>query len=123
MRDELIEAMRAAVDAEYLEIGFQLKPWASRKVAQAALAAIEANGFAVVPGWKDIASAPRDGTQIIAWCVCPTTGDGFLLSDVGYWEPSSRWISAGDGVVLPTHWMPLPDAPLAAAQEPAKGEG
>ncbi|UAB77005.1 hypothetical protein INR77_09110 [Erythrobacter sp. SCSIO 43205] len=48
-REELVEAMRKAVDAEYDAIGFQLKAGPSRLVAQAALKAIEDAGYMVVP--------------------------------------------------------------------------
>lgn len=63
------------------------------------------------PGWRDIASAPKDGTRI--WL---GNGKNFVT---GYWSPPvgawrCDWVVgvAGD---KPTHWMPLPVGPLASA--------
>ena len=53
-REQMIEAIRKAVDAEYLEIGFRLKPAASRHVAQTILAAIETAGGLIVPKKPDL---------------------------------------------------------------------
>lgn len=63
-------------------------------------------------GWRDIASAPRDGTEILL-----ATDNGFMF--VAFYDdtPGNRthvWQTA-DGVCyhrdLPTHWMPLPLPP------------
>lgn len=59
--------------------------------------------------WRDIETAPKDGTKFIAWCVCEQTGDGWLVSDCDWW--GDKWFSSGDGVVNPSHWMPLPPPP------------
>lgn len=71
-------------------------------------------------GWRDIESAPRDGSEILVFEATPT---GPFMR-VGYWEehgedidtgrPSSGWSEADDGYVgfiNPTHWMPLPAPP------------
>lgn len=61
--------------------------------------------------WRDIESAPRDGTTIIAWCVCEETGDGWVAADVAYWPPIDDWLGVSDGIVSPLFWMPLPPPP------------
>lgn len=61
--------------------------------------------------WQPIDTAPKDGTAIMAWCICQTTGDGFFVSDLGFWEPRQLWLSGDHGPVNPTHWMPLPEPP------------
>lgn len=90
------------------------------------------------PGWRDIESAPRDGSKILlakyGWS--NDAGDAVQGSDewkrrildqtrrkyglwwcvAGHW--SARWNNWNDGVepsglAGPTHWMPLPPAPKA----------
>lgn len=64
-------------------------------------------------GWRDIADAPKDGTDI-------------LVTNIEEWIAKVCWHKGAwlqvdaDGVILgdlvaiayPTHWMPLPAAPL-----------
>lgn len=79
-------------------------------------------------GWQPIETAPKDGTRILArndsygtretyWCLY---GDGSIAKQLfvqgkgpdGSWEwsePQNFWASSW----VPTHWMPLPDAPSA----------
>lgn len=93
---------------------------------------------ALQPGWRDIESAPRDGSKILlakyGWS--NDAGDAVQGSDewkrrildqtrrkyglwwcvAGHW--SARWNNWNDGVepsglAGPTHWMPLPPAPKA----------
>lgn len=59
--------------------------------------------------WRDIASAPKDGTQFLAY----EDGAYYALA----WNPEEGfWCSdCGQPVVRtpePTHWMPRPKAPL-----------
>lgn len=66
--------------------------------------------------WQPIATAPQDGTWILAqssgwilpelvqWCERSYSADGQPL-EAGYWQ------SMEDGPFYPTHWMPLPDPP------------
>lgn len=68
--------------------------------------------------WQPIESAPKDGTEIIAW--------GMMRGDYGYTpdEPTwtgVRWTNAQWQVTkptarhfagfTPTHWTPLPEPP------------
>lgn len=62
--------------------------------------------------WQPIETAPRDGTPILAFCpdddFLPITG-----MDTIVWEASyDCWFWAGQELIeVPTHWMPLPEAP------------
>ncbi len=68
-------------------------------------------------GWRDIASAPKDGTDILAIVdgVHPGTGRPFI-PEVVYWDSNQwwncMWSPEEDRCLYePTHWMPLPAAP------------
>lgn len=75
----------------------------------------------VQPGWRDIASAPRDGTRILvighrgAHSDIAEWGNGRFLGRVKGYERGWRYIPGR--TIEPTHWMPLPAAPQP--QEPA----
>jgi NTP pyrophosphatase (non-canonical NTP hydrolase) len=63
-------------------------------------------------GWRDIASAPKDGTEILAcWERCGTRA-------IVYWSGGPRWLDQSDSPEAsnPTHWRPLPTAPGASVQ-------
>jgi len=59
-------------------------------------------------GWRDIATAPKDGTWMLTW-----DGDNY---DVTSWcgdhhlPEGGEWMTALCAI-YPTHWMPLPEAP------------
>jgi hypothetical protein len=90
---------------------------------------------AVPPNWKDIATAPKDGTWIL---LCQATGaDGEPIESESFglfvqraaWWKGDGWIDycsmTRDPSVFfkPTHWMPLPPPPEAASQpDSVKGE-
>lgn len=69
-----------------------------------------------VPPWLPIETVPEDaGFIIAAWRVHDVV-DG-EITDVGeaWRDPGCSWFGAyGNDCVEPTHWMPLPDPPLAA---------
>jgi hypothetical protein len=136
--DELIEVMaRAAFERRHKgarncyawddfweENEYQRKHYMNE--AQAALAAIKANGSAVVRGWQDIASAPRDGTPLLLKARCKTATASALV--IGWYIEGMGWIELAYTPnhpvgIVPEMWMPLPDAPLTAAQEPGEGRG
>ena len=53
-------------------------------------------------GWQSIETAPKDGTPIDLW----VPGIGRVTEE--WWDDDS-WGVPGK----PTHWMPLPDAPMS----------
>ena len=69
------------------------------------------NTEAPAAGWHPIATAPRDGTNILTW-------DGHSIS-IGYWlDIMGDWWGADDCALCstPTHWMPLPQPPTEVAR-------
>lgn len=74
--------------------------------------------------WKDIESAPRDGTDVIVaythietQCVFnafyASIEEGWDAQDVGWWSYVYSEVSRVklEGWQEPTHWMPLPPPP------------
>lgn len=64
-------------------------------------------------GWQPIATAPRDGAELLIfgkWAYCPTM-------HVAQWIDGRWMVDTEDGslgvAISPTHWMPLPEAPVA----------
>ena len=75
---------------------------APNHVVEGLIAALEAQM------WRDIATAPRDGTEILICAVLPWHG---LRCDVAWAD--GHWKTTGGGTPYdPTHWKPL-DAPEA----------
>jgi hypothetical protein len=96
------------------------------------------------PGeWRDIATAPRDGTNILLWYPGVPTSSGYtppgkairglwerdIYAKVArpYWRPddSRTWGIIHCRTNPPTHWMPLPSppSPLSAIPVGVGGEG
>jgi hypothetical protein len=72
------------------------------------LAALEAQQG----GWRDISTAPKDGTVIGAWS--PSEPGIVRRVKWGRFVNQDGWITATKGCAvsnLPTHWMPLPEPP------------
>ena len=117
-RPELIEAMAQAI-YEHVN-GAGCRPWrqidhkaAYRDKANAALAAIEAAGCVVVPGWRTMDSAPKGGTEVLAYqpwlkraVIARYDDNRHCKNPRPYWSMSGR--STYDRDNQPTHWMPLP---------------
>lgn len=61
--------------------------------------------------WRDIATAPKDGT----WMLACWAGSDRPAFGVVKWD-SCDWIEGGDVVGIPTHWLPLPSAPNQAKE-------
>lgn len=66
--------------------------------------------------WRNIETAPRDGTLVDLWCC--SGGDerfGARYADCKFEHGHWRWLYHADGWVkvdyVPTHWMPTPPAP------------
>lgn len=68
-------------------------------------------------GWRDISTAPKDGTEFLAW-PCLTTDGEIVVKAHRYKHPSVEgWITdeidCNDYDFRPTHWQPLPAAPAS----------
>lgn len=64
------------------------------------------------PAWRDIATAPKDGTWFVAWqdgdvfkCQWRTEDDMEGHLDEGWWDNVNQSFEA------PTLWQPLPPSP------------
>jgi len=62
--------------------------------------------------WRPIATAPRDGTEILAYLP-----EAYETIDIVSYELDGVWCHARCVEVetvtgLPTHWMPLPEVPV-----------
>ncbi len=67
--------------------------------------------------WQPIETAPKDGTEILAYVVqepddytdAVGAPEGWANVDIGRFDMFGEW--AGQWAGVPTHWMPLPDPP------------
>lgn len=62
--------------------------------------------------WRDIESAPKDGTEIIVsgWIFDDPTG-GERWVTMAYWNDVEWFQSSDVGLYPPTHWQPFPSPP------------
>lgn len=71
-------------------------------------------------GWRDIGSAPKDGTEVLLWwphwSKRPVVGHRIYQ---GCWECDRALHHNAEG---PTHWMPLPPPPAAPPVESRRKE-
>ncbi len=58
--------------------------------------------------WRDIETAPRDGSEILCWVRDCEEHQVLWWCDAGHWR---RWGDTYENYA-PTHWMPLPTAPV-----------
>lgn len=73
--------------------------------------------------WQPIETAPRDGSRILVWSartgrtnVAKWDDDSFAKHPKPYWELESyRTMDARQR--QPTHWMPMPAAPIAPKEK------
>lgn len=65
-------------------------------------------------GWRDIGTAPKDGTRFLAFQADRESQryECWWQEDFANWE---GWQDDWDNEPAPTHWMPLPIAPSAAS--------
>jgi len=63
--------------------------------------------------WKEISTAPKDGTPIIGYAGGEYTVVEWFGSEVGvgYWSLSVTGTYAEDGEWWPTHWHQIPKGP------------
>lgn len=75
--------------------------------------------------WQPIESAPKDGTYVLIG------NPKWEAVWQAYWETEvplrnwhkegwQRFNSRGQGLLFPTHWMPLPDAPKKGVDKAGK---
>lgn len=127
--DEMVEKAAEAIFTTWAQNRGVSENWAecthlhhsivdeAREEARAALTAALAGH---VVGWRDIKSAPKDGTHIIAawndsWPEHPHA-EAMYFADGG-------WFYSYDGdshTRNPTHWMPLPAPPSPTNSEDAE---
>lgn len=55
--------------------------------------------------WRDISTAPKDGTQVLVW-------DEGAICMAGFNEDTGFWCDYGNMEPAPTLWMPLPSPPV-----------
>jgi hypothetical protein len=56
-----------------------------------------------VTGWRPIETAPKDGTEVLAW--------EDSAEKLFYEEDMGAWVDHEYIEYHPTHWMPLPEPP------------
>ena len=103
----IAKAARAAVT--------NMRPESAEAIAQAALAHLQAEGMAVVPGWQPIETKPRDHFQVLVWSERLGQVVAFLDVTWAWWPcPAIEPLSSA-----PTHWRPLrPASPYGKAFQP-----
>ena len=67
-------------------------------------------------GWREIESAPRDGTVIIVYNSSPHKSYRKQDISAAFCLENGNWYLDGscgcnDDMIIPTHWMHLPQAP------------
>ena len=82
----------------------------------AILSALTAAGYVVEQGWRDIASAPRDGTRVL--CYAPAAEGRASLVRNDYWWVQERGFAHMRPDHPYTHWRPLPAAPTTKEDAP-----
>lgn len=124
---ELVHALEEAVKSDLLG-GTTARPALTQTARDALLSRLRA----VPQGWRDIETAPKDGTRFLGYCRLnywvysgkdqvrwtAHEPDWHVLrarTDTGEWVTSD---GPNDITQGPTRWMPLPAAPA-----PEKGEG
>ena len=68
-------------------------------------------------GWLPIASAPKDADVILLYLDGSGVQPGYWDEDRGRWLAcETHGLTGGGWHADPTHWMPLPDPPVAKAE-------
>lgn len=113
------EDVIAIAEGVLIDMGIASTPTNYDAIARAILTDREARS-----GWRDIASAPKDGSKFLAW-----HPDGY--ADFFHWQSHAN-VGWRDNFIQvyregagPTHWMPIPAAPSASpspSREETEGE-
>ena len=78
--------------------------------------------------WRDIATAPKDGTEVVLWGPCRPSNSRSLYgrdANIGWWSNGAWSTRVGGEVCEATHWQPLEPPPraLLPAETPQSLEG
>jgi hypothetical protein len=88
----------------------------TRREIAAAIRAFEPASGEYVLGWRTMDSAPKDGTELLAWW---SAGE---VHGVVHWS-EGWWVENGDLVSPPTHWKPLDAGPTMLTAASSNGSG
>ena len=71
--------------------------------------------------WQPIETAPKDGTQFLAFEIFTAFEEPLPRTFIAQWWPGNElnradWTDSSSMYCTPTHWMPLPAAPEAVGQ-------
>jgi hypothetical protein len=80
------------------------------RLAASKIRALEPASGEFVVGWRDIRSAPKDGTPFLAW-EGEERGPFKCWMHQGFSTDEYYWMDHQDSEPDPTHWMPLPEPP------------
>jgi hypothetical protein len=100
--------------------------WKAWQAAIASQAQLQGDAGKLVPSWMPIETAPKDGTDILLYGTWAGEIHGIAEAptmDIGHWAggksdyQGDEWwsLATGDAYACwmrPTHWMPLPAAPV-----------
>lgn len=117
-----------------LYFGTGIADYLHRDVLRTAVAALDRlavleQAVEAVPGWQDIATAPKDGTTVLIANDSPGSvhpREGYYVmperryenepTHAGWWRLAGSSETAVHGRT-PTHWQPMPASPLPAPKE------
>lgn len=103
-------------DAQCLAIGaFGQSPLKRLDHARAIERAVLNSPEVVAMRWRPIETAPKDGTEILAFC--PKAGTHCVFWESGYWREKASFLGLRNE---PTHWIPLPAPPADDAMQEQK---
>lgn len=81
------------------------------------------NRRAPIAGWRDMKDAPKDGTRILLGCFATELRERLGHTAVDYWhsliagDNFDGWGRFNAAIWPPTHWMPLPAAPVDGGED------
>ena len=81
------------------------------------------NRRAPIAGWRDMKDAPKDGTRILLGCFATEFRERLGHTAVDYWhsliagDNFDGWGRFNAAFWPPTHWMPLPAAPVDGGED------
>ncbi len=103
------DTLRCECESDKCASNGEFSAWRAAAAAWNTRAAIAASG----DQWRDISTAPKDGTEILVTGLSTPDGRYISVGMVRDGEWRSNWWSDDPKEVLfaPTHWQPLPALP------------